>query len=310
MSEIHASIGDHLECLRRVFLRSLGIFLITVFVAFGASDLILRTLTDPLKSDFYHGLKHVEMRIERIENVSGLEKLYPLPCGATITQLSVGVRKESQNQFLIPSPGFIEFERELPKNSLALFSPMEGIVNTIKISIWGGCILCLPFWLFFLAQFIFPALTPYEARLLIPFSIVSLISLGFSIYIALHLSIPFANQFFFSFNAAIGQNIWSLSHYLTFALSLILCHAAALQLSLILIFLIFLEILELEVLQTKRRHVILGSFVLSAVLTPPDVFSQIILSLFFIAIYEIGIFIALVKRRRRKRNFAELIRAG
>ena len=103
------------------------------------------------------------------------------------------------------------------------------------------------------------------------------------------MTLPIANDYLSLFNSSIGQNAWTLDHYVNYVLCLCLGHAIAAELSVLLLVLVHFGLLSAEWLIAKRRVMIVGAFILGALLTPPDVLTQLLLAFPLIGIYEIAI---------------------
>jgi sec-independent protein translocase protein TatC len=130
----------------------------------------------------------------------------------------------------------------------------------------------------------------------VPFLLGSSICMGFGIGLAYWFTIPLANQYLQAFNASLGQNAWSFAHYVDYTLLIMLGHIIAFELSLLLLLLVHFRILSPEWLVSKRRYMIILTFILAALLTPPDVITQIALAIPLILLYELAIFYAKWRR--------------
>ncbi len=101
-----------------------------------------------------------------------------------------------------------------------------------------------------------------------------------------------------------------MAHYLDYTLVLFLGHAIAFEISLLLLFMVHFGVLSLELLISKRRYMIVGAFIVGAVLTPPDVPTQLMLAIPLIGIYEIAIIYGKIRRKMpylSKRRFIDII---
>lgn len=175
------------------------------------------------------------------------------------------------------------------KIELVLLTPLDGIVTSLKIAFISGFMISMPFWSYHLLQFFLPALSPNESRWAIPFLVLSSVFLVFGFLCAFFFTIPLANAYLYSFNQDLGRNLWSLPEYLNYSIALLLAHFMAFEIFAVLLFLVHFQWISIEFLVSKRRHVIVGAFILGAILTPPDVPSQIVMGSILIAIYELAI---------------------
>ncbi len=176
-----------------------------------------------------------------------------------------------------------------PEQPLLLLSPQEGIRGVFSLSFWTGACLSLPYWSKVWLNFIKPALRGKARSLLPAFLLLSLLFITGGILFALKITIPAANQYLFDFNDTIGLNAWSFSHYIDYVWLLLLAHVVAFLAGALLLILIHLQVIGPKQLQGKRKHAFLASLVLGAILTPPDVLTQIALAAPLYLFYELGL---------------------
>jgi sec-independent protein translocase protein TatC len=292
MNDDHlASFWEHLDAFRTTLIRCLlAIGLGTLFALF-IYPYIFSLLTAP----FYHSnidpLQKYKVEQERIYNTGMKDVLYHIPDTATFKN-SYKSQEIQANSYKIEPTGYIDIEKIRPKEELIILSPAEGMVLTVKISFWVGVILSSPFWLFFIFQFVSPALKMRERTLVIPFLALSAASILIGCLFAYWITIPAANQYLSAFNLDLGKNLWSLGSYLNFSLSILLANGIAFESCIVLLFLVHFGILSMESLRKRRRHVIVGSLIVAALLTPPDVLTQVLLAVPLMIFYEFAILYA------------------
>lgn len=200
--------------------------------------------------------------------------------------------------FCFHKPLFNLLLSPLEIDTLYLFSPLEGFTTVLKTAFWVGLLVSSPIWTFFLLQFILPALRGREKRLILPFLLLSAIFITFGILFAYTLTLPLVTRFFRTFNEGIGENLWGVGQTLHFALMLVLAHGLVFELYVGLLFLIRFDFLPADRLRRGRRGVIVLILVLAAILTPPDVLSQILLAAPMLVLYETAIFYAAFRSRK------------
>lgn len=188
------------------------------------------------------------------------------------------------------------------KANLLILGPLEGMAITLKMCFWTSLVATSPIWLFFLLSFISPALRSSEKGLLLPFVIASFLFLSFGAIFGFFITIPMSNQYLLAFNSSIGNNMWTLSNYFDYTLMLIFASALAFELAVVLFFLVHFGIFSHQAMIEKRRLAIVVAFVLGAVLTPPDILTQLMLALPLIALYEAAIWYAYIRERIRGRS--------
>jgi sec-independent protein translocase protein TatC len=184
----------------------------------------------------------------------------------------------------------------LDSNQLVILGPLDGISSALKISGWAGLVLSSPVWLFFVFKFIQPALNPTERKLILPFFGLSFVFMSLGACLGFFIIIPIANNYLEAFNSEIGTNLWSLSQYLQFTLFLLLANALSFELSVIFFILVHYELISSNTMVAKRRHVVVLAFILGALLTPPDILTQLALAIPFIGLYETAILYSKFRR--------------
>jgi sec-independent protein translocase protein TatC len=177
---------------------------------------------------------------------------------------------------------------------LYLTTVYEGFLARIKISLIAGIVLTLPVHIYNALVFVFPALTPREKRIVSIVVISGFIFIVASLYYGYIFLIPFSVKFLTgdriitegaSFLLGFTKNIFYIVQVFT-ALIVIF------QLPLLMLLLISLRIVSVKTAFRGGRYIIVAAFILSAVLTPPDIVSQIMTALPLIFLYYIGLLTA------------------
>lgn len=175
-----------------------------------------------------------------------------------------------------------------PVGKLYYMQPGEAFFTYLKIDIVAGFLIALPVIFFHVWQFFLPALTQSERAtlgLLVPASVILFfIGLAFAFFLIL----PIALKFFMGFSSDDLQTMFSFQNYFDFVLTFLLPFGFVFELPLIVIVLAQLGILTSEFLGKYRRIVFFLSFVVGALITPPDVISQVSLAIPVILLYETG----------------------
>jgi len=200
--------------------------------------------------------------------------------------------------------GFLTRWFEPGRGSLALLYPTEGFVVRLKTALVAGIFLTSPFWFAQVWGFISPGLYRDEKRVVVP--VVFTCSGAFLLGAAFGYRIlPIAINYFQSLTTPGVEVTWSLGRYIDFSLRLLLAFGLVFELPLIIYAAAQLGIVTPRVLRNYRRHAIIGILVVSAVITPPDIFTQIVLAVPLIALYEAGILTAVLAERKQRRRKAE-----
>ena len=162
-----------------------------------------------------------------------------------------------------------------PAGKLYYMSPAEAFFTYLRVSFFAGFLLALPIVLYQIWAFILPALSIKERMasvILVPASVLLFfIGLSFSYFLVL----PAGIKFFMGFATEDLQPMLSLGQYLSFVISFLLPFGFIFELPLFIVVLARLGIISSKMLSGKRKHILVLSFVVGAIISPtPDVFSQ------------------------------------
>jgi sec-independent protein translocase protein TatC len=174
----------------------------------------------------------------------------------------------------------------------------EAFFTYLKVAFFGAIFFSFPIWATQLWLFIAPGLYRSEKRTIMPFLVASPILFLAGAALAYYFIFPLAWHFFISFETPAGagtvpiQLEAKVSEYLSLVMHMILAFGLAFQMPVGLVLLCKVGILNVQSLRKGRRYAIVGMFVLAAIITPPDVISQVGLAVPLILLYEISILFA------------------
>ena len=165
----------------------------------------------------------------------------------------------------------------------------EAFFTYLKVAFLSGIILATPIIFYQFWMFVAPGLYDKEKRLMLPIVFLStLFFLGGSFF-GYFIVFPYGFKFFLGFASEIIRPLPSMREYLSFASKLLLAFGVVFELPLIITFLAKLGIVSVSFLKKNRKYAILLFFVGAAILTPPDVVTQIMMALPLMVLYEISI---------------------
>lgn len=165
----------------------------------------------------------------------------------------------------------------------------EAFFTYLKVSLLAGIMLASPVIFYQFWMFIAPGLYSNERRLLLPIVILStFFFVGGSLF-GYFVVFPFAFKFFLSFSTDIIQTTPTMKDYLTFSSRLLLAFGLVFELPLVLTALARLGIVTVPFLKKSRKYAMVLFFIGAAILTPPDVVSQIMMAVPLMVLYEISI---------------------
>ena len=199
---------------------------------------------------------------------------------------------------------------------LIFISPQEGFFVAIKVSLLGGFMLSFPFIANQLWRFVAPGLYKSEKGAFLPFLIASPFMFFLGAAFAFYVVTPLAYDFFLGFQqfgaegeAVVGEEIeqglsvvfqGSAQEYLNLTIKFIVAFGLCFQLPVLLTLMGKAGLVNAEGLGAVRKYAVVGILVLAALVTPPDVITQVILFVVVYGLYEVSIF--LVRRVDRKRE--------
>ena len=166
-----------------------------------------------------------------------------------------------------------------PEISLHYFTPFEPLIVELELGLLSGLIAALPFVLWKLASFIAPGLYHHERRWGLFFIVSSVLLMCTGAVLALGAVIPIVMKFSLSFAAERLQPVIGLASFLHFAALLAGGFALVFELPIALLLAIRFGVVSVDTLRSKRPFIIVGLFIFAAVLTPPDVVSQLFMAL-------------------------------
>ncbi len=171
-------------------------------------------------------------------------------------------------------------------------SPAGGIFTAIKISMSTAFFITLPFIFFQLWKFIAPGLYQHERRLITPIIIGGTLLFYLGILFARYVILPIFFGFAETFIPPNTENQYDILKYLSFTLSIFFAFGIAFQVPVVTIVLVWGGISTPDKLIQKRPYVIVGSFVIGMLLTPPDMISQTLLAIPMWLLFELGIILS------------------
>lgn len=189
------------------------------------------------------------------------------------------------------------------KTDLITNTPMGVFSVIINVCLLGGVLLSLPFWLFFIGQFVAPALTQKELRVIVPTGLSALaLFLGGAAF-GYYLLTPSTIRVAFELNEHLGFTVlWTADKYYSLLMWMTLGMGAAFEFPLLVVLAVYMGLIEVATLRSYRRHAIVVMFVIAAIVTPtPDPLNQALFALPLIVLYELSIWVsAFIGRRTGK----------
>lgn len=168
-------------------------------------------------------------------------------------------------------------------------APGEYLFSSIKVAIYTGFLLSVPFTIYQVMSFIIPGLTSKEIKYIIPIIMSSFILFFSGILFSYMVLAPAAIQFFIAYGADTIEPIWSLEEYFNFILLLILSTGISFQIPVIQVLLGITNIISSNQMLRYWKYIIFIATILGAIITPStDPITQIFTSTAIIFLYFLG----------------------
>ena len=165
----------------------------------------------------------------------------------------------------------------------------EAFFTYLKVAFLAGLMLAAPVIIYQFWMFVAPGLYDKEKRHLIPIVFLSSVFFLGGALFGYFIVFPFGFKFFLGFATDTIRPLPSMKEYLAFSAKLLLAFGLVFELPLVITFLAKLGIVSVDFLKKNRKYALLLFFVFAAILTPPDVVTQIMMALPLMVLYEISI---------------------
>jgi len=187
----------------------------------------------------------------------------------------------------------------MPEGDQLIFTALpEMFLAYLKVALVAGILMASPYLFYQMWMFVAPGLYKQERSLVVPFILTStLLFVGGALF-GYFIVFPFGFKFFIGFSNEYVKALPSVKQYFGFALKLLFAFGVVFELPVIIFFLAKLGLVTTEVLKKNRKYAILLTFVVAAILTPPDVITQCMMAGPLIILYEIGIIVSRFARKK------------
>ena len=171
----------------------------------------------------------------------------------------------------------------------------EGFFTQVKVAFFVSICVSFPIILLQIWRFVAPGLYKNEQRAIFPFLLATPVLFAMGALMVYYLVIPLAWDFFLSFEMQGGEGALAIevepriSEYLSLVMRLMFAFGVSFELPVLLLLLVKAGLMTADGLASKRKYAILLAFIAAAILTPPDVISQVLLAVPVILLYELSI---------------------
>jgi len=176
--------------------------------------------------------------------------------------------------------------------SLIFTSVAEAFFTYMKVAFISGLILASPFVLYQIWAFVAPGLYRHEKKYVVPFVLAGSFFFAIGILFAYYVALPVGFKFLLGFATDFIKPLPSMKEYLSFSIKFLLAFGLVFEFPVVLVLLARIGVVDAKTLARQRKYAILLIFIFAAILTPPDIISQVIVALPMIGLYELSILLS------------------
>ena len=180
------------------------------------------------------------------------------------------------------------------RQELNFTHPTEAFFCYMKVALVAGLFLTSPLIFWQIWSFVAPGLHKEEKIYLLPISFFSALFFVAGAAFCYFVSLPFVFDFLMSYNSEHIRSMLKMEDSLSFVLQLIVAFGCIFEMPLFVFFLSRMGIITAAWMRKVRRYAILASVIVAAILTPPDVMSQLLMAGPLLILYELSILVAVV----------------
>lgn len=190
-------------------------------------------------------------------------------------------------------------------SSLIATSVISPFMTPFKLAFFVALFLAMPYVLYQIWAFVAPGLYRHEKRFAMPLLVSSVLLFYAGVAFAYFVVFPVMFQFFANTTPAGVRMMTDITSYMDFVLTMFLCFGLAFEVPVVVVLLVLTRLVSVGKLAEARGYVLIGIFVVAAVLTPPDAISQTIMAVPMYLLYESGLLMARLMERMRRKSEAE-----
>lgn len=310
------SFLEHLEDLRWVLIKSLVALALGFVVCLLGANWIVRVLTLPLRAGWFFSTQTTACTVELRLGTNRLGTVQVDP--AVLAQWHLPTARVVLLELMpveMGSTGFL-LGLNLVTNALGIapradapvelttLGPAASFIVGFKVALYGGAALASPFILYFVGQFVFPALRRVERKYALRGLFIGLGMFALGVAFCYFVLVPVALGAAIQFSKWLGFSVrqWRAEEYISFVVQFMLGVGLGFQIPVLILVLVRLGVLDYWTISRARPYVMLINLVMSAILTPPDVLSQLLMAVPLQLLFEITVLIAWFWARQRRQN--------
>jgi sec-independent protein translocase protein TatC len=212
------------------------------------------------------------------------------------------------NTLLAMSVSTNEEPPEAAGPKLVFMDPSGPFLSALHIAFFGGLILASPFVLYFIGEFVMPALKIIEKKYFLRAfcfgTVLFLAGISFAYFIVMPAALKFAESYANWMMDSDAVPYWQADQYWSFELKFMFGMGAGFELPVVLLALVKIGLLNYAKLKAMRRYMIVINLILGALLTTPEVFTQVFMAIALQVLFEVAVWIAWYWERQEKKRAA------
>ncbi len=184
---------------------------------------------------------------------------------------------------------------------LIFLTPSEALMANLRLAFITSAAVTLPIILYQLLAVAMRVIGRAKRSAVI-LTVIMYVLFGLGVSFAYFVVLPFALNFFIGFSGADLVPTFSIARYLTFITSFMFSFGLVFQLPVLFWFLGSIGLISTVFLRRNRKYALLIIIIFGSILTPPDIFSQVLMAIPLMILYELGIFMVYLTERRKKKE--------
>lgn len=305
---LRKSFWGHLDDLRFALIRSVISIVVALVVCLFLSNRIVQILEYPMRRIHMFEAPHPTVTFEFGSGKWGpyavTREQFPLlpPGDAPQAVYRVGVAQMGNQQVLTLQPDPTAVAADGTGIALNNFSPAEPFMVAFHVAMYAAVAVSSPFWIYYMGGFILPALRENERRIILGWIgwSVSLFLAGVGLTYFLLLPVALRATVQYSDMLGFKSTDWRADDYISFVSKFIFGMGLGFQFPIVVLFLVKIGVLTAKQLARYRRHVAVLCLILGALLTTPEVITQVAMAVPLYMLYETCIWIAYYWERKKR----------
>ncbi len=186
--------------------------------------------------------------------------------------------------------------------SLVAFKAIDAFLIPLKLCLFIGVLVTLPWILYQIWGFVAPGLYKHERKLIAPLVASTTFLFYLGILFAYFVVIPLVFGFLVTAAPEGSQVMPGISEYFSFVFTIFIAFGIAFEVPVATVLLVLIGVTDVASLKAKRRYVIVAAFVFGMILTPPDMISQTLLAIPMWVLFKIGLLVAEKKEKKSDKD--------